>query len=78
MTSGFKLVTFAAIVDGIVESVGHAHHDMAPAKIILSHGELHKTRINGFPASFNRTPASNRAVFPNRIDPHSTLVWYRS
>lgn len=30
-TSGFRPATFAAIVDGIVESVEHAHADVAPA-----------------------------------------------
>ncbi|WP_454561594.1 neutral ceramidase [Mycobacterium haemophilum] len=73
-TSGFRPVTFAAIVDGIVESVEHAHRDMAPATVTLSHGELHNASINRSPSSFDRNPATDRAFFPHRIDPHTTLV----
>lgn len=73
-TSGFRPATFGAIVDGIVESVQHAHHDVAPAEVTLSHGELHNASINRSPASFDRNPASDKAFFPNRIDPHTTLI----
>ena len=73
-TNGFRPATFAAIVDGIVESVGHAHRDLAPAEVGLSHGELHGASINRSPSSFDRNPAPDRAFFPSRIDPHTTLV----
>lgn len=73
-TSGFRPVTFAAIVDGIVESVRHAHDDVAPAEVTLSHGELRGASINRSPASFDRNPASDRECFPDRIDPLTTLV----
>ncbi|CAM4121153.1 Neutral ceramidase [Mycobacterium basiliense] len=73
-TSGFRPATFAAIVDGIVESVDHAHRDLAPAEVTLSHGELHQASINRSPSAFDRNPAADRAFFPNRIDPQTTLV----
>lgn len=73
-TSGFRPATFAAIVDGIVESVQHAHADLAPAQVTLSHGELRGASINRSPAAFDRNPASDREHFPGRIDPHTTLV----
>ncbi len=73
-TNGFRPATFAAIVDGIVESVRYAHDDLAPAEVALSHGELHGASINRSPASFDRNPASDREYFPDRIDPHTTLV----
>ncbi|BBX99167.1 neutral ceramidase [Mycobacterium lacus] len=73
-TSGFRPATFAAIVDGIVESVNHAHGDVAPAEVTLSHGELHGASINRSPSAFDRNPPSDRAFFPSRIDPHTTLV----
>ncbi len=73
-TSGFRPATFAAIVDGIVESVRYAHDDLAPAQVALSHGELHGASINRSPASFDRNPAADRDHFPARIDPHTTLV----
>ncbi|MGB9305409.1 MAG: neutral ceramidase [Mycobacterium sp.] len=73
-TSGFRPATFGAIVDGIVDAVGHAHRDVAPAEVTLSHGELHGASINRSPASFDRNPASDNSFFPNRIDPHTTLI----
>ncbi|CCK62771.1 neutral ceramidase [Mycobacterium canetti] len=73
-TSGFRPATFAAIVEGIVESVQHAHDDVAPAEVTLSHGELHGASINRSPSAFDRNPASDREFFPDRIDPHTTLV----
>ena len=73
-TSGFRPATFAAIVDGIVESVQHAHGDVAPAEVMLSHGELRDASINRSPSSFDRNPEPDKSFFPNRVDPHTTLV----
>lgn len=73
-TSGFRPATFAAIVDGIVESVQHAHQDLAPAEVTLSHDELHTASVNRSPAAFERNPESDRKFFPEGIDPHTTLV----
>lgn len=73
-TSGFRPATFAAIVDGIVESVEHAHADVAPAEVSLSHGELYGASINRSPSAFDRNPPADKAFFPKRVDPHTTLV----
>lgn len=73
-TSGFRPATFAAIVDGIVESVEHAHADVAPAEVPLSHGELYGASINRSPSAFDRNPPADKAFFPKRVDPHTTLV----
>lgn len=73
-TNGFRPATFGAIVDGIVESVEHAHRDLAPAEVMLSHGELHGASINRSPSSFDRNPSSDKEFFPDAIDPHTTLV----
>ncbi len=73
-TGGFRPATFTAIVDGIVESIRHAHEDLAPAEVLLSHGELHDASINRSPSSFDRNPASDRDFFPGRIDPLTTLI----
>ncbi|MHA7652075.1 neutral ceramidase [Mycobacterium sp. ML4] len=73
-TSGFRPTTFSAVVEGVVESVRHAHDELSPAEVTLSHGELHGASINRSPAAFDRNPASDRAHFPDRIDPHTTLV----
>ncbi|QLL08312.1 neutral ceramidase [Mycobacterium vicinigordonae] len=73
-TSGFRPATFTAIVDGIVESIRHAHEDLAPAEVRLSHGELRDASINRSPSSFDRNPATDRDFFPGRVDPLTTLI----
>jgi neutral ceramidase len=73
-SSGFRPATFGAIVDGIVESVQYAHGDVAPAEVTLSHGELHDASINRSPSSFDRNPLADKAFFPDRIDPLTTLA----
>jgi neutral ceramidase len=73
-TSGFRPVTFGAVVDGIVESVRYAHDDLAPGEVTLSHGELHDASINRSPSAFDRNPVADKAFFPDRIDPLTTLV----
>lgn len=73
-TNGFHPPTFAAIVDGIVEAVGHAHADVAPASLTLAFGELHDASTNRSPTSFDLNPAEDRAAFPGRIDPQTTVL----
>ena len=71
---GFHPKTFEAIVAGIVESVEHADADVAPADLYLAHGELHDASANRSPTAFARNPEADRAVFPNGIDPQTTLL----
>jgi neutral ceramidase len=73
-TGGFRPKTFAAIVDGIVESVEAADADLAPAELSLSVGELHDASVNRSPTSFDQDPAEERSFFPDRIDPQTTLL----
>ena len=73
-TSGFHPLTFAAIVDGIVESIALAHDDVAPADISLAHGALRDASCNRSPSAFARNPESDRAFFPDAIDPQTTLL----
>jgi neutral ceramidase len=73
-TGGFHPSTFAAIVDGIVESVEHAHADLAPARLALAFGELRDASINRSQSSFELNPADDRAFFPDAIDPQTTLL----
>jgi neutral ceramidase len=71
-TGGFHPKTFAAIVDGIVESVGFAHDDVAPARLRLAFGELHDASVNRSQSSFELNP--DRAHFPGAVDPQTTLL----
>jgi neutral ceramidase len=73
-THGFHALTFQAIVDGIVEAVDRAHADIAPATLTLSRGKLENASVNRSPQSFARNPESDKAHFPNAIDPLTTLL----
>lgn len=73
-TGGFRPVTFAAIVDGTVEAVERAHADLGVAELVLTRGELHDASVNRSPTSFERNPAAERAVFPDGIDPLTTML----
>jgi neutral ceramidase len=73
-TSGFHPATFEAIVAGIVEAVERADADLAPAEVVLSHGLLHDASCNRSPTAFARNPESDRSVFPDGIDPQTTLL----
>lgn len=73
-TKGFHPRTFEAIVAGIVESVELADADVAPSEVFIAHGELHDASANRSPTAFARNPDADRAVFPNGIDPQTTLL----
>lgn len=73
-TGGFRPLTFAAIVDGIVEAAERAIADIAPATLVLAHGELRDASVNRSRTAFDRNPPADRAVFPDAIDPQSTVL----
>jgi neutral ceramidase len=73
-TGGFHPQTFAAIVDGIVESVEHADADVAPARLTLAFGELRDASVNRSRSSFDLNPQSDKDFFPDAIDPQTTLL----
>ena len=73
-TGGFRPKTFGALVDGILEAVARAHADLAPSALTLSHGELRNASVNRSQAAFDRNPADERAVFPDSIDPQTTVL----
>jgi neutral ceramidase len=73
-TLGFHAKTFDAVVRGVVEAVGRAHADLAPAGLSLSRGELRGASVNRSRAAFERNPADVRAHFPDAIDPLTTLL----
>jgi neutral ceramidase len=73
-TKGFRPKTFAALVDGICEAVERAHDDLAPTRLVLSHGELRDASVNRARLAWARNPDAERAVFPDAIDPQTTLL----
>src|SRR3954447_6272381 len=73
-TNGFRPRTYQAIVDGVVASIEQAERDLAPGRLFLSRGQLRDASVNRSPHAFDRNPAADRAWFPDRIDPTSTLL----
>src|SRR4051812_29356175 len=73
-TNGFRPRTYQAIVDGVVASIEQAERDLAPGRLFVSRGPLLDASVNRSPQAFDRNPADDRAVFPDRIDPTSTLL----
>jgi len=73
-TKGFRPKTFGALVDGILEAVVRAHADLVPSRLVLAHGELHDASVNRSRVAFERNPATDRAFFPEAIDPQTTLL----
>lgn len=73
-TGGFHPKTFAAILDGIVESVQRAHDDIAPAELALAFGELHDASVNRSQTSFELNPDEDTVFFPGAVDPQTTLL----
>ena len=73
-TKGFRPKTFDALVDGILEAVVRAHADLAPSRLVLAHGELHGASVNRSRVAFERNPQTERAFFPEAIDPQTTLL----
>jgi neutral ceramidase len=76
-TGGFRSLTFAAIVDGVIEAAVRAHQDLAPTELMLGHGELHDASSNRSPAAFERNPVEDRAHFPGGVDPQTTVLAMR-
>ena len=73
-TGGFRSLTFGAIVDGMVQAIGRAHNDVAPARLTLGHGRLADASVNRSRSSFLRNPAGDREFFPEGIDTQSTVL----
>ncbi|MBC6451446.1 neutral/alkaline ceramidase [Actinokineospora sp. HBU206404] len=74
---GFQKQTFDATVDGIVESVVKAHDDLKPGTISIGRGELTNASVNRSRVAFEQNPASDKAQFPNAIDPAMTVLRFK-
>jgi neutral ceramidase len=73
-TKGFRPKTFGALIDGMVEAVDRAHRDLTSSRLFLAHGELRDASVNRSRVAFDLNPASDRAFFPDAIDPQTTLL----
>lgn len=73
-TDGFRPRTFQALVDGVVTSIEQAEADLAPGRLWLGRGELNDASVNRSPMSFARNPDTDRAHFPDAVDPLTTVL----
>lgn len=73
-TAGFRPVTFEANVSGIVAAIERAHDDIQPSRLTLAKGSLTNASANRSRQSWERNPESDRANFPNAIDPHNVTL----
>jgi neutral ceramidase len=73
-TKGFRPKTFGALIDGMVEAVDRAHRDLTSSQLYLAHGDLRDASVNRSRVAFELNPAGDRAVFPDAIDPQTTLL----
>ena len=73
-TNGFRPRTFQALVEGVVASIEQAEADLAPGRLLLTGGELRDANVNRSPQAFERNPDSDRAHFPDSIDPATTVL----
>jgi neutral ceramidase len=73
-TKGFRPKTFGALIDGMVEAIDRAHRDLASSQLFLAHGELKDASVNRSRVAFDLNPATDRAIFPDAIDPQTTLL----
>ncbi|SDI98303.1 neutral ceramidase [Actinokineospora alba] len=74
---GFQKQTFDATVDGIVESVVKAHDDLKPGTISIGRGELTNASVNRSRVAFEQNPESDKAHFPDAIDPSMTVLRFK-
>lgn len=73
-TTGHHHGTFERLVDGVVEAIARADADLQPTTAILTRGELTDASANRARAAFDRDPEADRALFPDAIDPATTLL----
>lgn len=73
-TFGFHRTTFEAVAEGLTEAARRAHEDLAPADLVLTHGELKDASVNRSRDAFDRNPEDIKRYFPDAIDPHTTVL----
>ncbi|KAI8979014.1 Neutral/alkaline nonlysosomal ceramidase [Pilobolus umbonatus] len=75
---GWVEETVRPLVDGITESIIHAHESMQEGSVGLSFGELLDTNINRSPQSYLMNPVEERSMYKHDVDKHMTVLGFRS
>lgn len=73
-TLGFSARNFEAIVEGIVESITRAHHNLVEGTLRTAASDLFGVSINRSPSAYLRNPEAERARFPHDTDKRMTLL----
>lgn len=73
-TQGFRDIMFEANVSGIVAAIERAHDDVQPAQLTLAKGTLSGASANRSRQAWEQNPESDRANFPDAIDPHNVTL----
>ncbi|MFC0627509.1 neutral/alkaline ceramidase [Kribbella deserti] len=74
---GFQKQAFDATVDGMVESIAEAHHNLKAGSISLGRGELTNASVQRSRVAFEANPAADKAAFPQAIDPAMTVLRFQ-
>lgn len=73
-TGGHRPRSFRRLVEGVVEAIVLADADLAPARLVVTAGDLRETSVNRARAAFERDPQVERERFPDGIDHRMTLL----
>lgn len=65
---GHQALTFGAEVDGIVEAVTAAHHNLAAGTVAYGRSELTDASVNRSRVAFDRNPQRDRDYYPLGVD----------
>jgi neutral ceramidase len=74
---GFMRNSYDAEIAGIVAAIDAAHRSVSPGTLHLGHSELHNASANRSAQAFLLNPSTEKAVFPEKIDPQVTVLQLR-
>lgn len=74
LDGGFYPEHFNSIVEGIVEAVSNAHHDLQAGNIYINRGRVENAGINRSLIAYQQNPSSERKDYSDSIDKDMTLL----
>lgn len=73
-TNGFQPQLLDAIAGGITDAIVAADADLEPGSIAIGRGTLTGASANRSRSAFSLDPAADQALFPNAVDPTTTVL----
>lgn len=74
---GFQEKSFDALVDGYVDAITQAHHDLAPGSVTVGRTTLNNASANRSRTAFDLNPEADKKHFPDAIDPQMVVLRFR-